>query len=191
MKLRILTVFAFCIFVAFFTSEVTLATIKPDNSQEQNASTYASAKVIRPISPDEIVAVYTEALAWFTGILAISTIGLWIVSWRAGIRQSSDMQASIAKMDEIARSQTKDMRDSIVEAAKAAEAMKDVSGSLKINADKIIESVEMTREMAEHQRRVSVLQTRAYIAVRIGSGTFQERDRNLKFAAIQCSLIRA
>jgi hypothetical protein len=37
-----------------------------------------------------------DPVAAFTAVLAISTIGLWIVTWRSGVRQSADMQASIA-----------------------------------------------------------------------------------------------
>ena len=41
-------------------------------------------------------AYFTLWLVAFTGVLAVSTIGLWIVTWRAGNRQSHEMQASIA-----------------------------------------------------------------------------------------------
>jgi hypothetical protein len=47
-------------------------------------------------SPDERVAEYTEGLAWATVLLAFTTLGVLIVTWRAGVRQSRDMQASIA-----------------------------------------------------------------------------------------------
>ena len=42
------------------------------------------------------VAFYTSVLAIFTGVLSISTIGLWVVTWRGGVRQSRDMEAAIA-----------------------------------------------------------------------------------------------
>jgi hypothetical protein len=35
-------------------------------------------------------------VADFTVVLAVSTIGLWFVTWRASVRQSRDMEASIA-----------------------------------------------------------------------------------------------
>jgi hypothetical protein len=41
------------------------------------------------------VAYFTLWLVGFTGVLAISTIGLWVVTWRSGVRQSRDMVASI------------------------------------------------------------------------------------------------
>lgn len=37
----------------------------------------------------------SDPVALFTFVLSISTIGLWIVTWRAGTRQSGDMQESI------------------------------------------------------------------------------------------------
>ncbi len=51
-------------------------------------------------------AYFTVWLVAFTGVLAVSTIGLWIVTWRASVSQARDMKASIAaaeKSTEIAR----------------------------------------------------------------------------------------
>jgi hypothetical protein len=48
----------------------------------------------------------TDPVAFFTFVLSISTIGLWIVTWRASASQARDMKASIAaaeKSGEIAR----------------------------------------------------------------------------------------
>lgn len=42
------------------------------------------------------VAYFTAWLVGFTGVLAVSTIGLWIVTWRSGVRQSRDMENAIA-----------------------------------------------------------------------------------------------
>jgi hypothetical protein len=41
-------------------------------------------------------AYFTIWLVGFTGVLAASTIGLWIVTWLSGVRQSRDMKASVA-----------------------------------------------------------------------------------------------
>jgi hypothetical protein len=35
-----------------------------------------------------------DPVALFTFVLSVSTIGLWIVTWRSGIRQSRETQAS-------------------------------------------------------------------------------------------------
>jgi hypothetical protein len=45
---------------------------------------------------DDPVAYFTLWLVGFTGVLAVSTIGLWIVTWRASASQARDMKASIA-----------------------------------------------------------------------------------------------
>jgi len=47
------------------------------------------------IGTDERIAVYTWWLAIFTGVLAVSTVGLWIVTWRSARSQSLDMQRSL------------------------------------------------------------------------------------------------
>lgn len=44
---------------------------------------------------DDPVAFFTFWLAIFTFVLAVSTIGLWTVTWRSGIRQSREMRESI------------------------------------------------------------------------------------------------
>jgi hypothetical protein len=36
-----------------------------------------------------------DPVAFFTFVLSISTIGLWLVTWRSGVRQSREMKASI------------------------------------------------------------------------------------------------
>jgi hypothetical protein len=46
--------------------------------------------------PTDSVGLYTLVLAVLTGVLAASTIGLWIVTWRASASQARDMKASIA-----------------------------------------------------------------------------------------------
>jgi hypothetical protein len=38
----------------------------------------------------------SDPIALFTFVLSISTIGLWIVTWRTGVRQSREMNAHIA-----------------------------------------------------------------------------------------------
>ncbi len=55
---------------------------------------------------DDPVAYFTLCLVGFTAVLAVSTIGLWVVTWRASVAQARDMKASIAAAEssaEIAR----------------------------------------------------------------------------------------
>jgi hypothetical protein len=66
----------------------------PKGTQQNRATHIAEQKSQKDVT-DERLADYTLLLAWFTAVLAVSTIGLWIVTWRSGLRQSGDMQASI------------------------------------------------------------------------------------------------
>jgi hypothetical protein len=51
---------------------------------------------------DDPIAYFTVWLVGFTGVLAVSTIGLWIVTWRASASQGRDMKASIAAAERAA-----------------------------------------------------------------------------------------
>lgn len=66
----------------------------PKSAQQNKPAHTAEQKSQKDIT-DERLADYTQLLAWFTAILAISTIGLWIVTWRGSNKQSRDMEASI------------------------------------------------------------------------------------------------
>jgi hypothetical protein len=83
---------------------------------------------------------------------------------------------------EAGNDQSEAMGRYIAEAARAANAMESVSGSLKINADKIVETVEINRGIGERQREFGMMQMRAYVVVLIGTGTVQDRSRNIKFS---------
>jgi hypothetical protein len=50
-----------------------------------------------------------DPIAIFTLILAISTIGLWIVTWRSGVRQSRDTRLLIAENRRAAEQQSLNM----------------------------------------------------------------------------------
>src|SRR5262249_47358178 len=51
---------------------------------------------------EEKVATYTLWVAICTAVLAVSTIGLWFVTWTGGRRQSREMKASIAVAEQSA-----------------------------------------------------------------------------------------
>jgi hypothetical protein len=67
--------------------------------QNQQAESHSSEKEHKDgfweKAGDDPVAYFTLWLVGFTGVLAISTIGLWIVTWRASVSQARDMQESI------------------------------------------------------------------------------------------------
>jgi hypothetical protein len=78
------------------------------NAQQQSHTNQSTSPESEKHAVDQQIAKYTLWLALFTGVLAVSTIGLWIVSWRAGIKQAHDMRDSIAaanKMAEVADKQ--------------------------------------------------------------------------------------
>lgn len=96
----LLIAFSFWLFVALPFLNST-----PQRSDQHQAAQYTSetsGTENKPKEPfwqratDDPVAVFTLALVIFTFVLAVSTIGLWIVTWRAGVRQSKDMLGAIA-----------------------------------------------------------------------------------------------
>jgi hypothetical protein len=112
-----------------------------------------------------------------TGVLAvIGAVQVWVFGL-----QASRLRQTIEKMDEIAAGQTQDMRDSISEGAKAAVAMDKVAGFLKINAEKIVESVEINKELAERQKLIGELQTRAFLAVNFIGVVPQSNETGYRF----------
>jgi hypothetical protein len=107
-----------------------------------------------------ITAIATLVIAWFTRTLWRSTNALWTA----------------------ARDQGGATERSITEAAKAATAMQGVADSMKINAEQIVLAVQTNKTVAEQQKRYAETQLRAYLSVAVGGATFQERDKNWKFA---------
>jgi hypothetical protein len=74
-----------------------------EQSNQQQQSANATNHEAAPNSTDERLANYTWWLAVLTGVLAASTVGLWIGSWRSGVKQSRDMIASINVADRAAK----------------------------------------------------------------------------------------
>jgi hypothetical protein len=81
-----------------FLSLTILAIWHPWNYSDkiQEPTSQQSPEDSRRESADERIAEYTFVLDVFTALLAISTIGLWVVTWRSGIKQSRDMAKSLA-----------------------------------------------------------------------------------------------
>ncbi len=91
--------------------------------------------------------------------------------------QAVKLRQSVVAMNK----QSTDMTEYVAEATRSANAMENVSSSLKINADKIKETVEINREIGMYQRKFGEMQLRAYVGVTIGPATYQ--DNNNRFAA--------
>jgi hypothetical protein len=86
-----LIAFAFWIFVAlplYYGQRDDAATHKCSAKEEKDYSFWEKARC-------DPVAYFTLWLVGFTGVLAVSTIGLWWVTWRGSVRQSRDMQATL------------------------------------------------------------------------------------------------
>jgi len=68
-------------------------------------------------------------------------------------------------MDEIAKSQTADMRASIGEATRAATAMDAIAVSMAVSVESVKQSVQISKDIANQQKLVGELQSRAYLSV--------------------------
>jgi len=79
----------------FATGMVVDSSRRQEQSVQKQKTEQSTAHIAAKNDAEETIAFYTKALAWFTAVLAVSTIGLWAVTWLAGRRQSRDMQASI------------------------------------------------------------------------------------------------
>ena len=130
----------------------------------------------RPPEPSWETIIY-DPIAVFTLLLVLGTFALGAFTyrlWRATITLAGDSKAS-------GETQAEKMERSIGEAAKAATAMEGVAASMVINAEQIVQSVGISRDIANQQRIFSQMQMRAYISVLIGDGLYQ--DQNLRFQA--------
>lgn len=79
-----------------FAFGATIFAFHPKNYQTQTDATQTAPQISSEALTNERIANYNEALDWLTGGLVFSTVGLWIVTWLAGRRQSRDMKASVA-----------------------------------------------------------------------------------------------
>jgi hypothetical protein len=107
---------------------------------------------------------------------ALQTLVFWI--------QATRLKKTIEKMDEIATGQTRDMRDSINEATRAANAMEGVAKSLAQNVLDVQKSVEISREIADRQRLVTELSGRAYLSVSFQDAAYQDPTHIFEAAAM-------
>jgi hypothetical protein len=82
--------------IAVLAIGATIPGIYPKYQGHQTETDNAAPKISTRDITDERIADYTEALAWFTLIMALASGALFWVTWRAGVRQSREMQASIA-----------------------------------------------------------------------------------------------
>jgi hypothetical protein len=104
------------------------------------------------------------------GIVALLQLGVFSL-------QARRLRQTISKMDEVAKGQTSDMKETIAQAARSAEAMEDVSHSIAVSAKAASESIGLIGRQLELLR----MQMRAYITVVISGAIYQEREKNIRF----------
>jgi len=109
----------------------------------------------------------------FTGVLALATARLW--------NSTKGLHDETKRLKELAEGQSADMKASIAESAKAATAMGKVAVSMATNAAKVVESVGISREIADRQKQITELQSRAYLGVQFLGVAPQNRDTGVTF----------
>jgi len=69
--------------------------LQPSPQTQQKETESPSGETFWQRATTDPVAFFTLWLTVFTAVLAISTIGLWVVTWRASVAQARDMDRSI------------------------------------------------------------------------------------------------
>jgi len=133
-----------------------IPTTKTDDESAQDAKERAEKS-----ANDRKVANFTEILA-LVGALQLVVFGL----------QSYYLRRTV----EAAGEQSADMKRSIAEANRLATAMEEVAKDIAVSTQAAIDSVAALRERTAQQMR-------AYLCVIIGSGDYQDRAKNFKFAS--------
>jgi hypothetical protein len=81
--------------LAMLAFGATIFVFNPKNNQAQYKTAKTTPQVSSEALTNERIADYNETLDWLTGGLVFSTVGLWIVTWLSGRRQSRDMEAAL------------------------------------------------------------------------------------------------
>jgi len=165
------------------------ATDQPNGNNRGTEQSPVFVKVLPPEKThDESANDKTKALGfdnssaewWMVRLTAaIAIIGL-IQTIVFGI-QAHRQKQTISKMDEIATSQTRDVQASIAEATRAATAMENVATSMAESAESVRTSVAINREIADTQKLVTELQSRAYLVAIFAAMTPQNDTTNIRF----------
>jgi hypothetical protein len=99
----------------------------------------------------------------------------WLVRWTAALFLATvGLMFATGVLGYFALRQSRDMRDSIASAARAAVAMEQVAQHIEISAQAAVDSVVSVRER-------TAMQMRAYLAVIVFQAVYQERNRELRF----------
>lgn len=79
--------------------------------------------------------------------------------------QARRLKQTIDKMDEISTQQTNDVQESIAQATRASKAMEDIAESMAVSVESVKETVGINREIADRQKLITELQSRAYLTI--------------------------
>ena len=147
-------------------------TVEPDGARHANQT-----------ADDRVVTRWTILLTSLLVLANFLMVVVAILQWRtlnaqkeAMIAQERALRDTIGKMGSIADSQSEDMQASITEAARAAGEMRKIADGVAVSAQAAEDSVKALRELTGTQ-------SRAYLCVTVGSATYQERQKELKFGA--------
>ncbi|HLK47280.1 MAG TPA: hypothetical protein VKT49_04045 [Bryobacteraceae bacterium] len=112
-----------------------------------------------------------------TGLIALIYLAQLVVF---GL-QARRLKQTVEKMDEIARGQSADIQASITQATRAAVAMEGVAISMAENAESMRLGVAINREIADRQKIVTELQSRAYLVVLFDGMVVQNPQTGVRF----------
>lgn len=136
------------------TNESTLFVGPFPNSGSREKAADTKSKTVDQPAPDW----------WMVGLTAVIALIGAVQTAVFGI-QARRLRQTILKMDAIAADQTRDVRDSIAQATRAAEAMEGIAESMATNVGSVRETVAINREIADRRKLVTELQSRAYLTV--------------------------
>jgi hypothetical protein len=124
------------------------------STKAQDEAPNGKAKELGQPSPDWWMVRLTGAIV-FIGLVQTIVFGM----------QARRLKQTIEKMEEIAGQQTQDIQASIAEATRAARAMERIAESMADSVESVRESVGISREIADRQKLITELQSRAYLTI--------------------------
>lgn len=160
---------------------------KPPADERGSEQSPVVVKVLPPVKTDE------ETANDKTKDLDQSSANWWMVRLTGAIvfiggvqtivfgLQARRLKQTITKMDEISSQQAKDVQASITEAIRVSKAMEGIATSMAASVESVKESVQITREMADRQKLITELQSRAYLAVLFDGMVPQNIETGVRF----------
>lgn len=125
----------------------------------------------------------SDANWWMVRLTGIAAAIALIQAIVFGV-QARRLKQTIQKMDEIARAQTNDVRASIAEATKAAREMGRIADAMNQSVESVRISVGISREIADRQKLITELQSRAYITILFEGMIAQNPDTGVRFEPV-------